>query len=101
MAFSFFERGLNHDAAASRGTDTPPTRFSMPASHRSGYALGLLCLACCACDLQPGEHGHLFAGVDAEDASGRNATKRAPREGDRGSANADEETSTSYERALE
>jgi len=39
----------------------------MPASHRSGYALGLLCLACCACDLQPGEHGHLFAGdVDAE-----------------------------------
>ena len=49
----------------------------MPASHRSGYALGLLCLACCACDLQPGEHGHLFAGVDADaDASGTGPESR-------------------------
>ena len=60
----------------------------MPASHRSGYALGLLCLACCACDLQPGEHGHLFAGVDADaDASGTGTESR--RSGDeRAEANA-------------
>ena len=50
----------------------------MPASHRSGYALGLLCLACCACDLHPGEHGHLFAGdadADASEASGTGTKK--------------------------
>jgi hypothetical protein len=97
----FIERvqSLNHDAAASRGTDTPPTRCWMPASHRSGYALGLLCLACYACDLQPGEHGHLFAGVDA-DASGRGTPpeerEKRKNAAPRGSANADEETSTSY-----
>ena len=101
LLLGFVERvqELNHDAAASRGTDTPPTRFWMPASHRSGYALGLLCLACCACDLQPGEHGHLFAGVDA-DASGRGTPpeerEKRKNAASRGSANADEETSTSY-----
>ena len=70
----------------------------MPASHRSGYALGLLCLACCACDLQPGEHGHLFAGVDADASEEERRQKREKRKNaaPRGSANADEETSTSY-----
>ena len=35
-------------------------------SHRSGYAIGLLCIACCVCDLTPGTHGHLFPGVDED-----------------------------------
>tara|TARA_B110000977_G_scaffold201373_1_gene295641 strand:+ start:10151 stop:10402 length:252 start_codon:yes stop_codon:yes gene_type:complete len=46
-------------------------------SHRSGYALSLLCIACCVCDLTPGEHGHLFPGVDEQQTSSRRKQKLA------------------------